>query len=78
MELLLLQKPIVIEMVRQPAATPEITITDVIVGALGTAGLIMILAALAGLIAGGIIIYAKKRAAEHTSPHETSHARLGL
>jgi hypothetical protein len=74
----LLQSPIVVDVSRQPPVTPEITLTDVIVGAVGVAGAIMLLAALAGIIAGGIIIYVKRRA-EATSPRSgTGHATLGI
>jgi hypothetical protein len=76
--ILLLQKPIVVDVIRQPSVTPGITITDVIVGALGIAGVIMLLAALAGGLAGAAIIYAKRRAEAHRDPHETGHARLRI
>ena len=75
----LLQNPIVVEVAKQPPITPEITYPQVIVGAVGVAGLIMVLAALAGLVTGGIIIYFKKRAeAAATGPIETDHARLRI
>ena len=76
---LLLQNPIVVEVAKQPPITPEIIYPQVIVGAIGVAGLIMVLAALAGLVTGGIIIYLKKRAeAAATGPIETDHARLRI
>jgi hypothetical protein len=75
---MLLQAPIVVEVVRQPPVTPEITITDVIVAALGTAGVLMLIAALGGLLVGGAFIYFKKRAAANTPVHETDHARLRI
>ena len=73
-----LQEPIVIDVVRQPPVTPAITYADVILGAVGIAGVIMILAALAGLLVGGLIIYFKKRAEANSAPHETGHARLRI
>jgi hypothetical protein len=74
----LLQGPIVVDVVRQPPVTPEITLTDVIVGAVGTAGILMLLSLLAGLLAGAIIIYFKKRAEAASPTSESSHARLGI
>jgi hypothetical protein len=73
-----IQEPIVIDVVRQPPITPEITYGQVIVGAVGIAGVIMILAALAGLLVGGLIIFFKKRAEANTVTHETGHARLRI
>jgi hypothetical protein len=75
----LLQNPIVVDVAKQPAITPEITYPQVIVGAVGVAGLIMVVAALAGLVTGAVIIYFKKRAeAAATGPIETGHARLRI
>lgn len=74
----MIQEPIVIDVVRQPPITPEITYGQVIVGAVGIAGVIMILAALAGLLVGGLIIFFKKRAEANTVTHETGHARLRI
>jgi hypothetical protein len=59
---LLLQAPIVVDVYRQPPVSPEITYTQVILGAVGVAGAIMIAAALLGLLTGAAIIYVKKRA----------------
>ena len=76
--ILFLQKPIVVDVLQQPPVTPEITITDVILGALGTAGLLMVAAALGGLMVGAVIIYFKKRAEASNAPHDTGHARLRI
>ncbi|HEX5110561.1 MAG TPA: hypothetical protein VFV95_19050 [Vicinamibacterales bacterium] len=77
--IVLLQNPIVVEVAKQPPITPEITYPQVIVGAIGVAGLIMVGAALAGLVTGAVIIYFKKRAeAAGKGPMETDHARLGI
>ena len=75
---LFLQQPIVIDVVEQPPITPEITYGDVIVGAIGIAGIIMILAALAGVLVGALIIYFKRRAEANGATHETGHARLRI
>jgi hypothetical protein len=58
----LLQAPIVVDLTQQPPVSPEITYTEVILGAVGVAGMIMVLACLVGLATGGAIIYIKKRA----------------
>jgi hypothetical protein len=61
--IVLLQAPIVVEVTRQPPVSPEITYPQVILGAVGVAGAIMIVAALIGLLVGGGIIWLKKRGA---------------
>lgn len=76
---LLQPQPIVVEVLKQPEATPAITYPEVILGAIGVAGMLMLLAAVAGLVTGGIIIFFKKRAeAAATGPRETDHARLNI
>ena len=59
--LFLQQNPVVIEVIRQPTPTPEISY----VGILGTAGLMVIVILLAafavGGVIGGIVIYRKKQ-----------------
>ncbi len=72
------QNPHVIDIVKQPPVTPEITYPDVIIGAVGVTVIIMVLAALAGLLAGAIIIYFKKRGEARSSSSDTGHARLNI
>jgi hypothetical protein len=60
MEMFLQDKPIVVDVIKQPPITQEITMADVVVGAVGLTGVIMICALLAGLIAGGIFIWMRK------------------
>jgi hypothetical protein len=74
----LLQAPIVVDVVRQPPVTPEITYPQVIVGAVGVAGGIMLLAALAGLLMGAVIIALKKRGEAASGPVDSGHARLRI
>ncbi|HEX5141965.1 MAG TPA: hypothetical protein VFX19_13560 [Dehalococcoidia bacterium] len=75
--LVLLQQPIVVE-VGQPAETARITYPEVILGAVGVAGIIMLVAALVGIGIGALIVYRKKRD-EATKPVEgTGHVRLGI
>ena len=75
--LFFLQQPIVVEVGKTPEAT-RITYSEVILGAFGVAGLIMVLAALAGLAAGAVIIYRKKRAEASTPTGTTDHVRLRI
>ena len=73
-----LQDPHVVDLVRQPPVSPEITYPDVIIGAVGVTGIIMTLAAVVGLMVGGVIIYLKKRNEARTPSGDTGHARLGI
>ena len=72
------QNPHVVDLSRQPPVTPEITYPEVILGAAGVAGIIMLLAAVVGILAGVIIIYLKKRAEAGTTSNDTGHARLRI
>jgi hypothetical protein len=75
--LVLLQQPIVVEVGQQPE-TARITYPEVILGAVGVAGIIMVLAAVVGIGIGAFIVYRKKRD-EATKPVEgTGHVRLGI
>jgi hypothetical protein len=74
----LLQSPIVVDVVKQPPITPEITYPQVILGAIGVAGVIMALAALAGLCAGAVIIYVKRRVEDSTPTTDSSHVKLRI
>ena len=69
------QPPIVVDVVKQPPLTPEITMGDVILGAVGLTGVIMIGALLAGLVVGGIFIWIK-RMRDAAAPVEAGHSRL--
>jgi hypothetical protein len=73
-----LQAPVVVDVIRQPPITPEITYPQVILSAFGVAGGIMLLAVLAGLVTGGIIIFFKKRAEATAATIDTGHATLGI
>jgi hypothetical protein len=76
--LVLLQQPIVVEVGQQPAETARITYPEVILSAVGAAGVIMLVAALIGIGVGAFIVYRKKRL-EATMPAEgTGHVRLGI
>jgi hypothetical protein len=75
--LVLLQQPVVVDL-GKTAETTRITYTEVILSAFGVVGVIMVLAALAGLAAGAFIIYRKKKAEASTPTGGTDHVRLRI
>ena len=72
----LLQQPVVVDL-GKGTETTRITYTEVILSAFGVVGVIMVLAALAGIAVGAFIIYRKKRA-EASSTNSTDHVRLRI
>lgn len=52
--------PIVIDVVKQPPVAREIGMGDVVLGALGLTGAIILAAILAGLVSGAVIIGVKR------------------
>jgi hypothetical protein len=72
------QNPIVVEVVKQPPVTPEITMGEVILGAVGLTGAIMLAAALVGLLAGALVIWFKRRRDAKAPPTDPGHARLRI
>lgn len=76
--LFLQQEPIVVDVVKQPPVSPEITMADVVVSAVGLTGIIMLLALLAGLVVGGTIIFLKRRQDAAAPPTDPGHARLRI
>ena len=75
---MLLQEPIVVDVIKQPPITQEITMGDVVLGAVGLTGVIMLLALLAGLLVGGLIIWVKRRADAEKPPTDPGHATLRI
>jgi hypothetical protein len=67
---------IIIQTVRQPPITREITMGDVVLGAVGLVGLIMIAAALAGLLVGLVVVVRKRLRDREAGPTDPGHARL--
>ena len=68
--------PIIIETVRQPPVTREITMGDVVLGAVGVVGVVMIAAAIAGLLAGLVIVMIKRSRDATAGPTDPGHAKL--
>jgi hypothetical protein len=73
---LLQQKPIIVDVTKQPTPTHDITF-DFLVGMFAMAGLFL-LAALIGsvLVAGGIIFYKRRRSS--TDPGQQDHTTLRI
>ena len=69
------QEPIVVEVLRQPDATRDIS-ADVIVGMFSMAGVALVLAALGGLVVGGIYVAIRRHRAASAPPVETEILRL--
>ena len=79
MLLLLLQKaPIVVEVVKQPPATPSISYGSVLLSAVALVGVILLASLLVGVLVGGIFIYLKKRFNLWAPPTDPGHARLRI
>jgi len=51
--------PIIVRVVEEPAR--ETTVVDVLLGSIGLTGLLLLIAALAGLAMGGLLVWLKKR-----------------
>ncbi len=77
---LLLQQPgpIIIETVRQPPITREITMGDVVLGAVGFVGAIMIAAVVAGLAIGIVVVMIKRSRDATAGPTDPGHAKLRI
>ena len=61
---MLQQNPIVVEVVKQPPITPEISYGGVLLSALGVVGVILLAGVIVGVIVGGIIVWRRKRRGE--------------
>jgi hypothetical protein len=68
--------PIIVETVRQPPITREITMGDVVLGAVGFVGAIMIAAIVAGLVIGIVVVMIKRSRDAAAGPTDPGHAKL--
>ena len=68
--------PIIVETVRQPPVTREITMGDVVLGAVGVVGVVMIAAAAAGLLVGVVVVLMKRSRDRAAGPTDPGHAKL--
>jgi hypothetical protein len=69
--------PIVVEVIKQPPITPEISYGSVLLSAVGVVGVLLAAGILVGLAIGGLIIW-RKRKHEATDPVDHSHVSLHL
>jgi hypothetical protein len=67
---------IIVQTIRQPPVTREITMGDVVLGAVGLVGLVMIAAAIAGLLVGLVVVIRKRLRDREAGPTDPGHARL--
>jgi heme/copper-type cytochrome/quinol oxidase subunit 2 len=72
------QAPIVVDVIKQPPVAREITMGDVVLGAMGMVGIIMVIAAVTGLLVGAVVIYIKRRRDAEAGPTDPGHARLRI
>ena len=70
--------PIVVDVIKQPPITPEIGMADVILGAAGLTGVIMLAAAVAGLLVGGGFIWLRRKRDTEAGPTDPGHVRLRI
>jgi hypothetical protein len=68
--------PIIVQTVRQPPVTREITMGDVVLGAVGFVGVVMIAAAVAGLLVGFVVVMIKRSRDAAAGPTDPGHAKL--
>ena len=68
--------PIIVQTVRQPPVTREITMGDVVLGAVGFVGVVMIAAAAAGLLVGVVVVMMKRSRDRAAGPTDPGHAKL--
>lgn len=73
---MLQQPPIVVDVVKQPPITQEITMADVVLGAVGLTGAIMICALVVGAIAGAVFIWIRRTRDASAPPTDPGHATL--
>ena len=71
------QNPIVVDVIKQPPITPEISYGSVLLSAVGVVGVVVLAGILVGVIIGGVIIWRKKRR-EAIDPVDHTHVKLRL
>jgi hypothetical protein len=72
------QQPVT-PVVQIPAATPDVSVPDVLIGSFGLVGVLSLMALVAGLIAGGgFILFRRWQARRDVDPNEDDHIRLHL
>jgi hypothetical protein len=77
---MLQQQPIVVEVLRQPEVTRDVSV-DAVLGMFALAGVAILFAAIGGLLVGGIFVWIRRKqdaSAEATDTPATSHVRLHI
>ena len=69
-------KPLIIQTVRQPPITQEITMGDVVIGAANLVGTVIAVAAAAGLVIGLAVVIRKRIEDKKAGPTAPGHSRL--
>jgi MFS superfamily sulfate permease-like transporter len=69
--------PIVVDVVKQPPITPEISYGSVLLSAIGVVGVVVLAGVVVGIIVGAVIIW-RKRQREATDPVGHSHVKLHI
>lgn len=72
------ENPIVVEVVRQPEPTPQISYGSVLLSAVNLVGVILIGALLVGVLVGVIVIWRKKQGEKRQPVAEPTHVRLRI
>jgi hypothetical protein len=75
--MLLQQVPIVVDVVKQPEAARDISL-DVVIGMFTMAGVVLLCAALGGLLVGAVFIAIRRARDARTEPTPTEHTRLRI
>ena len=69
-------RPIIVETIHQPPVTREITMGDVVLGSVGFVTLVMVAAAVAGLLVGLVVVLRKRASDRAAGPTDPGHSRL--
>jgi hypothetical protein len=69
-------QPVIVQVIDGP--TPETTVADVLLGAVGLIGVLVISAVLLGLLMGGVLVAARVRRARRGLDRGFTRTRLGL
>jgi hypothetical protein len=74
------EKPFVVEIIRQPEVTRDVSV-DAVLGMFALAGIAMLVAAVGGLVVGGIFVWLRRiqdASASSTDAPATSHVKLQI
>jgi len=71
------QEPFVVDVIKQPPPAQDISIS-VVLGMFAMAGVLLLVAAVGGLIAGGILVAIRRYRDSTRPPVDTEHLRLRI